>query len=77
MKNNKIFVDRFNSQAHNKEDFLKWIGEKVTKISPKPFKSGSKINTVSGITTNLQTGNLAFTFKEDKSSVEIWRCKKA
>jgi hypothetical protein len=54
---------------------LTWIGKQVVKNSGKPFKSGDTVNTVKGLTTNLQTGNSAFTFEEDESNVECWRCK--
>lgn len=41
---------------------------------PKPFKSGLKKNTVTGIVKHAQTSNLAFVFLEDDSQVECWRC---
>jgi len=52
-----------------------YIGKKVRKISSKPFKSGEKVNTVKGITTNEHTGRLAFTFEEDDSNVECYSCR--
>lgn len=57
------------------------IGKKVWKnrrsdcqTSPKPFKSGFKVNTVKGIVMHDNTDNLAFVFEEDESQVECWRC---
>lgn len=52
------------------------IGKKVRKTSrngnmnePKPFKSGSKINTVKGIVMHPQLNIPAYTFHEDDSYV--------
>lgn len=66
------------------EDVAKWnamIGSKVwknptttSKFEPKPFKSGSKINTVSGVVNHPQTNRPGFTFVEDGSIVECFRC---
>ena len=60
------------------------IGQKVwknpntnSKFEPKPFKSGLKINTVTGITTHPITGRDAFTFQEDESIVECRICSLA
>jgi hypothetical protein len=52
------------------------IGANVHKrYSGKPFKSGYKINTVSGIFgTHPTSGRLCFTFIEDVSYVECFRC---
>ena len=44
---------------------------------PKPFKSGQKINTVKSITVHPITGYPAFSFHEDESVVECFRCKLA
>lgn len=59
----------------------KWIGQKVRKtsgqsnqLSPKPFKSGRKINTVKGIVNHPKLNIPAFTFWEDDSVVECRRC---
>ena len=52
-----------------------WIGKKVFKTSDKPFKSGFKIATVVGVTTNPWTQRQAFTFKEDDSIVECRMCE--
>lgn len=50
------------------------IGDKVIKKSHKPFLSNNKINTIKSITTNPNTGNKAFTFKEDDSIVDAVMC---
>jgi hypothetical protein len=62
----------------------KWftmIGQKVwknpkttTKFQPKPFKSGRKVNTIKSIVVHRQTGGWGFTFEEDDSVVECFRC---
>jgi len=63
---------------NNECDFSSYIGKKVTKSNgkkePKPFKSGSKINTVMGIVKHPILGIDAFTFLEDDSIVECRRC---
>lgn len=51
------------------------IGLQVWKKSKKPFKSGNKVNTVSGVTVNPHTNKTAFTFKEDDSTVDAWICQ--
>lgn len=52
------------------------IGKKVEKnLSGKPFKSGSKINTVKGVVKHPVLGIPAFTFEEDDSYVECRRCQ--
>lgn len=52
------------------------IGKKVTKKSGKPFKSGEKINTIKGITQHpVLKDEMAYTFEEDDSYVEIRRCE--
>jgi hypothetical protein len=60
------------------EDFLPYIGAKVSKVKesrePKPFKSGSKINTVKGVIMHPILNIPAFTFEEDESYVECRRC---
>lgn len=58
------------------DDYKKWIGKKVSKISKKPFKSTLKINTVKGVTTHSITKKPAFTFQEDDRIVECHRCEK-
>lgn len=53
------------------------IGMRVKKTSPKPFKSGNKVNTVKGIVDHPEpklAGIKAFTFEEDDSVVECRRC---
>lgn len=55
-----------------------WKNPKTTsKHEPKPFKSGRKVNTVTGIAPHPQTGGIAFTFVEDESLVECFRCSLA
>jgi hypothetical protein len=51
-------------------------GRRVQKTArtKKPFKSGLKINTVRDIITSPVTDNPAFTFIEDDSNVECFRC---
>lgn len=52
-----------------------WKNPKTTsKFEPKPFKSGLKVNTVTGVVVHEQTGGWGFTFAEDVSVVECWRC---
>jgi hypothetical protein len=48
-----------------------------TRLEPKPFKSGLKVNTVKGIEMHPVTGYPAFTFVEDSSHVECFRCSPA
>jgi hypothetical protein len=55
-----------------------WKNPKTTSTTqPKPFKSGSKVNTVTGIVVHEQTGRPGFTFLEDASVVECFRCSLA
>lgn len=51
-------------------------GDKVFKISGKPFKSGLKVNTVMEFTINPHTTKPAFKFEEDKSVVDAHQCEK-
>jgi len=51
-----------------------WIGQKVRKISAKPFKSRFKWATVKGIIEHPVTGRPGFTFEEDESVVECRIC---
>ena len=52
------------------------IGLKCKKVSrpkhssPKPFKSGLKVNTIKGLIINPHTNNPAFTFEEDDTYVD-------
>ena len=41
---------------------------------PKPFKSGSKVNTIKEVTTNPNTGKPAYLFEEDESVVDCFLC---
>jgi hypothetical protein len=58
------------------------IGKECTKSAfrpnkePKPFKSGLKINTISGVIDHPHIdGELAYTFLEDDSYVACRHCK--
>ena len=51
------------------------VGTKVVKPSGKPFKSRQKVNTIAGYTIHPKLGNACYTFTEDDSYVEAWRCK--
>ena len=56
------------------EEFEKNIGKKCRKSrggvkEPKPFKSGSKINTIKGVTMNPHINKVAYSFEEDDSVV--------
>jgi hypothetical protein len=55
-------------------DITDYIGMKTQKRSNKPFKSGNKINTITGVTMNPNTNKYAFTFEEDDSIVDIRQC---
>lgn len=50
------------------------LGLKVRKPSGKPFKSGSKVNTITGMSEHFVTKLPTFTFAEDDSQVECFRC---
>lgn len=56
-------------------DFSENIGKKVRKKTNRPFKSQFKVNTIKGITKNPITHKDSYTFEEDDSSVEIFRCE--
>jgi len=51
------------------------IGKQVDKDSNKPFKSGSKVNTVKGLIRHPYLRIPSYTFEEDDSYVECRRCK--
>jgi hypothetical protein len=54
------------------------IGMSVVKKSKKPFKSRLVINTVKAADTiHPVNGTHCFTFEEDDSYVECWRCREA
>lgn len=59
---------------NKKEGDHSLIGRKVVKSSGRPFKSGSKDATISGYTFHERTKKLSFTFLEDDSYVECFRC---
>lgn len=70
-----------NVEAERTEsDLYKMVGKKVEKSSTngkrasKPFKSGSKINTVKSLIEHPQLKTLAFTFEEDDSYVACNQC---
>lgn len=75
------------AKKYTEPDVKRWIdmiGKRVwknpktdSKFEPKPFKSGLKINTVTGVVRHEQTGGWAFTFAEDDSKVECFRCSLA
>jgi hypothetical protein len=61
------------------EQWKQYIGKRVEKRrsairEPKPFKSGFKVNTVKAIHRHPYTPHLAFSFYEDDSLVECFRC---
>jgi tRNA(Ile)-lysidine synthetase-like protein len=66
------------SSFHKIADYSHMIGRRVRKPSGKPFKSTFKVNTVSGVVKNNQNPHRPdidwFTFEEDDSVVEAWRC---
>ena len=65
----------FTVPHHEVIGFKVWKNPKTTsKFSPKPFKSGLKINTVKGIVVHPITSKEAFTFLEDDSIVECRTC---
>lgn len=52
------------------------IGTKVFKPSGKPFKSGKKVNTISGVVDHpYKPGAKAYTFDEDDSVVSVEMCR--
>lgn len=62
------------------EDYTGNIGSRCIKKSkegtvPKPFKSGLKTNTISGVIKHpIMEKEFAYTFLEDDSYVEVRRC---
>lgn len=60
----------------NSNEAILPIGTKVRKTSPKPFKSGFKVNTIKGYTTHPLLKITSYTFEEDDSYVEARRCIK-
>lgn len=57
------------------DDIILEVGTKVEKKSRNPFKSTFKVNTVKGYTNNPYTNKISYTFEEDDSNVECFRCK--
>lgn len=62
------------------EEYQENVGRKCIKKSkegtvPKPFKSGFKTNTISGVIKHpIMEKEFAYTFLEDDSYVEVRRC---
>lgn len=50
------------------------VGQQIIKKSRKPFKSKSKVNTIAGFIIHPTTGKPCYTFVEDDSYVECFRC---
>lgn len=69
-----VIMKKFENETIHQYQHL--IGHQVYKRSNKPFKSGNKVNTVKSITVHTETARLGFTFEEDDSVVECWRCLK-
>ncbi len=68
--------EKHDAFVQQKTDAKAYIGLKVKKPSGKPFKSGSKENTVKGVVMHPVLKNiLAFTFEEDDSYVECRKCE--
>lgn len=76
MKKNRSTINKDLLES-SKEDLSGWVGTSVYKMSGKPFKSGSKINTVKAVIDHPRIGVPAFEFAEDDSVVEARRCKMA
>ncbi len=57
------------------DEYKRLIGYTVRKTSRKPFKSGTKVNTVAGVVVHPFLGVPSFTFVEDDSYVECRRCR--
>lgn len=52
------------------------VGVKVEKLSGKIFKSGSKVNTIKGLSVNPNTNKVGLTFNEDDSIVDAYTCER-
>lgn len=52
------------------EEYASWVGKRVCKLTGRSFKSERKFNIVKGLTTNPNTGRIAFTFEEDETVVD-------
>lgn len=50
------------------------IGDRVCKISGKPFKSMAQVNTVKALVQNPFTSRSALAFYEDDSVVDSYQC---
>lgn len=71
----------FKQDTFLKSLHYRWIallGMEVYKESGKPFKSGRRFNTVKSVIRHPKLKRtLCYTFHEDNSYVECWRCKPA
>lgn len=56
------------------QGFMRNIGSQVVKLTGRPFKSKKKFNTVVGFCSHIQSRHLCYTFLEDDSIVECFRC---
>lgn len=54
----------------SKEEYALWVGKRVCKLTGRSFKSERKFNIARGLTTNPNSGRIAFTFEEDDSVVD-------
>ena len=59
----------------NLEHYYHLIGQKVRKISKKPFKSQLRVATIKGVISHPILGVACFTFLEDDSYVECRRLR--
>lgn len=57
------------------DEWPNWVGKQVSKRSGKPFKSGEKVGTVTGLIEHPTTKQPAFTLAEDGTHVECRRCQ--
>ena len=60
-------------QAEHQIPFI--VGDRVSKISGKPFKSKLKVNTVKAIIMNDFTHKEGLAFVEDDSVVDAYQCQ--
>lgn len=69
MKRVKIYVPNETIEMYTPN-----IGQPCAKYSGNPFKSGNKVNTISGVIYHPKVNIPAYTFEEDESYVECRRC---
>lgn len=74
---NNLSADHINHelQSMTKTELEQMIGRKVCKLSDRPFKSGSKVNTIASVVKHAHIQAWSFTFKEDDSVVEARQCR--